>query len=161
MWVAATCSPHFAGGTFTFNTTGGINTSLSSWEVLLLPAKASLMASESSRRLLATQSLLASAVTPQALANAVQCTNKVAAPDGTVTCDVGVVPSGTYVLGMVRFGSLTADSVGAVLLSSQVITVELDVTSVSPSIGSIGGGTVLTVRGARGFLWYATLRGLM
>ncbi|EFJ47175.1 hypothetical protein VOLCADRAFT_92352 [Volvox carteri f. nagariensis] len=71
----------------------------------------------------------------------VACTDVTAGSSGTLTCTSPALRSG-------RYHTLAVLSSGLQLLSTDTILFELFITSVSPNLGSIGGGTLVTITGS-------------
>ncbi|EFJ47178.1 hypothetical protein VOLCADRAFT_92358 [Volvox carteri f. nagariensis] len=71
----------------------------------------------------------------------IPCTDVTAGSSGTLTCISPALRNGRYHI-------LAVLSSGLQLLSSDTILFELFITSVSPNLGSIGGGTTLTITGS-------------
>ncbi|KAG1667228.1 hypothetical protein FOA52_009793 [Chlamydomonas sp. UWO 241] len=72
------------------------------------------------------------------------CSNATGISATELTCDSGPIPSGQYAV-LVRSGS---SSLVSVVHIDAVVGTVLTITSVTPSIGSIGGGTTLILMGA-------------
>ncbi|GIM05166.1 hypothetical protein Vretimale_9611 [Volvox reticuliferus] len=71
----------------------------------------------------------------------VMCTNITAATSGTIACTSPSLRNG-------RYHTLVILSSGLQLLSTDTILFEFFITSVSPHLGSIGGGTLITITGS-------------
>lgn len=128
------------GGSIRFRVEGFSTSSIKSWRVQLLP--------EFDLTTLNFSDAQALAIVNASMASGIACTSPTAEGSDVASCSLRVVPPGRYMLAVTVLGStyiLLPSGGGAGVLSSAY-----GLYSVTPSLGSIGGGTQLTLRG-RGF----------
>jgi hypothetical protein len=86
-----------------------------------------------------------------ALAAPLPCLNvRAAGSPGAFSCSLGSVPRGSYYLLLSTYdaSSRASNTTVASLFTQQTLAFELSISSVQPALGSIGGGTLLTISGA-------------
>jgi hypothetical protein len=85
-----------------------------------------------------------------ALAAPLPCLNiRAEGSAGAFSCSLGFVPRGSYYLLMSTYtDDASSSTTAASLFTQQTLTSDLSISSVHPALGSIGGGTLLTISGS-------------
>lgn len=128
------------GGTVRFRVEGFTTSSIGQWRVQLVP--------EFDLRTMNWTEADQLARVNASLAAAIPCNSPAADGADVATCRLGVVPPGRYLLAVTVQGSthiMLPSNAGAGVMSSS-----FGLHRVTPNLGSIGGGTLLTLKG-RGF----------